>query len=68
MHVAACLVGKARPSVKPTSIIERSFESVKTRYDALGASDAIAKGTQLLADINSDLACRFPEATTSLSA
>jgi AIPR protein len=75
MHVAACLAGKARPSVKELStikveeitarIIDGSFKSVKARYDALGASDAVAKGTQLLLEIKSELECRFPEKATS---
>jgi hypothetical protein len=70
MYAAAKLVGKARPTVKdlaaikPESMVKavvtESIEAVQIQYEALGASDVVAKGTQLLQVLQKDLEKVFP--------
>ena len=61
MYAAALLANKAAPSITDLAAIsveaitnqtlEESFSAVKAIYDELGASDQVAKGTQLLSKL-----------------
>ena len=71
MHAAACLAGKAEPnaadlkeaatSAIDVALIQASFDVVYREYVALGATDQIAKGTELLQRLKADLASKFPK-------
>lgn len=70
MHVAASLVKKAKPTIKELAgikvdaltdeVLQASFNDVKVIYDGLGASDQIAKGTQLLSRLKQELSNQYP--------
>jgi hypothetical protein len=69
MHACALIAGKAAPriddlvAIKPEAltgeILQTSLEVIKNLYDALGASDQVAKGSQLLTDLKDSLATQF---------
>jgi hypothetical protein len=70
MHAASELTGKAHPStkdlakIKPEDIrlevIEESVTAVQADYNALGASDVVAKGSGLLARLKKRLEKEYP--------
>jgi hypothetical protein len=74
MHVAASLSQKAVPSITDLSAInvdaltdtalENSFGIVKDIYDELGASDQVAKGTQLLSKLKQKLSDQYPSSAS----
>lgn len=74
MHVAASLVQKVAPSIADLSSInvdtltdkslEDSFGIVKGIYDELGASDQVAKGTQLLSKLKQKLSDQYPPSSS----
>lgn len=65
MHVAATLAKKAQPTIKDLAniniddltdgVLHASFDCTKCLYDELGASDQVAKGTQLLVRLKQKL-------------
>ena len=69
MHVAACLVGSAKPSIEQLAdvdidtvtdeVIANSIEAVKPIYESLGGTDLVAKGTLLLPKTVDDLNSRL---------
>jgi hypothetical protein len=73
MHVSICLLEKLTPSSEELASIETetitdnilnsSFESVKSIYDELGATDTVAKGPYLLTRMKQSLAERFQNFT-----
>jgi hypothetical protein len=72
MYVAAHLTKKASPEPADVSkikladiteeVVELSLKAVDPLYKARGASDRVAKGTELLADLKKTLAKEFPTA------
>ena len=71
MHAAACLAKRAEPSISnlaaikidsiTDNLINSSVDDVRPLYDALGATDQVAKGRALLARVVQDLQNRFKE-------
>ena len=71
MHAAACLAKRAEPSISnlaaikidsiTDNLINSSVDEVRPLYDALGATDQVAKGRALLARVVQDLQNRFKE-------
>ena len=69
MCLAATLVKKAAPSIKELAgikvdaisgeVLQESFHEVKVIYDALGASDQVAKGTQFLNNLKQYLLDKY---------
>jgi hypothetical protein len=70
MHVAACLAGKASPSLKELSsiklelltpqVMQASLGVAQELYEQLGANDQVAKGAQLKAELKKSLLTQFP--------
>ena len=69
MHLAATMVKKAAPSIKELAgikvdaisgkVLQESFDDVIVIYNALGASDQVAKGTQFLNNLKQNLLGKY---------